>query len=140
MLLWESNLSWDLKDKDDLTMGEKSIWSEGKACVCKDQAKEQRSSSLRNAEWRKVEKDEPGEEMEARPGKTWWIEISFVFIPSKTGSHWREPKGEDPLWMTSSDFHTVWLLGGDRIEQKVGRMNADWLLSNCCRCLSKKRL
>lgn len=26
------------------------------------------------------------------------------------------------------DFYIVWLLGGDRIEQKVGRMNVDYLV------------
>lgn len=39
MFLWGSSLSWTQKDKDALTTGDKSIWSEAKTHMCKDEAR-----------------------------------------------------------------------------------------------------
>lgn len=75
-------------------MPEKSIWSKGTACMSKDEAEEWRSSALWKAEWRKAEKDEVEEEMEARSRRIWFLKKKFCLYSKYHGKPLKRAQGK----------------------------------------------
>lgn len=103
--LWGNNLSWDLKDKDDLVTGKNSIWSEGK----QRWGREQRDELIlecrvkKSREGWEESRAEAGEEMWAWPCKMWLIE-KFCLYSKYDGKPLKGTRGRNLALVTLLGF------------------------------------